>query len=189
MTTEETASHLPNLGRHCPLCIELLDAGVVPPGTIMLTQIGGITGKLVWLLQAINGDLSKWTHVAVTLDDDTVFEAQPGGAIIAPMSKYNDADVAFVPWHMPDWVRDKIVADARKLEGTSYNWTTYGYLAAYRLNLPVLTKLLRKRVEQADKFICSQAADSLYRRNGQKLFTDHRLPYDITPGDFRELLP
>lgn len=160
----------------------------IRPGTIMLTQIGGIVGKIVWLLQAINGDLSRWTHVAVVLDDLTVFEAQPGGAVISPLSDYGHANVAFVPWEMDDETREAIVATAKSLAGTGYSWDTYIMLAAYRLGLPFLSRLFRKRVQDSRFFICSQAADHIYRLNGQYLFTDGRMPYDVTPGDFRFLL-
>ena len=61
------------------------------PGDIGLTQIKGFVGFLVRLLQYLNGDFAKPTHVYVVLDDDTVFEAQPGGAVITPLSEYDHA--------------------------------------------------------------------------------------------------
>lgn len=159
-----------------------------PAGSIILTRIEGFVGFLVWLLQALNGDLSHWTHVAVTLDDDTLFESQPGGAVISPKSKYVGRPAAVVPWEMDDAARAGIVAHARTHEGTGYNWHTYLYLAVYRLRLPILTRVLRRRVENSELMICSQAADHLYREAGQQLFDDHRLPFDLTPGDYRKLL-
>jgi hypothetical protein len=160
------------------------------PGTIGLARIKGFVGWLVWLMQAINGDFSKWTHVFVVLDDGTVFEAQPGGAVISPLEKYLDGrPVAFVPWDMPDSARETIVRLARSHDGVGYNWTTYFYLAAYRLRLPKLTAMLKYRVSRSKKLICSQAADYFYLKAGQHLFDDGRLPYDVTPGDVARLLP
>ncbi|NWF26583.1 hypothetical protein HW130_09905 [Streptomyces sp. PKU-EA00015] len=158
------------------------------PGSIVLTQIGGLAGKLVWLLQALNGDLSRWTHVAVALDDGTVFEAQPGGAVISPWSKYEGRQQAVVPWELRSDQRDAVVAEARSRVGTGYNWTTYFYLAAYRFRLPLATGFLRSRVARSDKMICSQAADDIYRTCGIHLFDDGRLPFDVTPGDLARLL-
>src|SRR5690606_40928109 len=76
-----------------------------------------------------------------------------------------------------------------KRVGTDYNWTTYFYLAAYRLHLPVTTALLKRRVSRSDKLICSQAVDDIYRTAGVHLFNDGRLPYDVTPGDLARLIP
>lgn len=156
------------------------------PGTIVLSKIDGITGKLVWLGQAINGDLSEWTHVGIVVPGRAVFEAQPGGAVIAPMAGRTWAEVDV---KLTDAQRDRIVRECHRRVGTGYNWTTYFYLAAYRLRLPGMTQMLRRRVANSDKLICSQAVDDIYRTCGITLFRDGRLPYDVTPGDFARLLP
>lgn len=158
------------------------------PGTIFLTQIEGWVGTLVWLLQAANGDLSRWSHVGIVLENGDTFEAQPGGAVIGKLSDYADRPIAFIPWEMDDLTRWDIVEQARGLEGTPYAWGTYLYLAAVRLHLPFAAKALKRRVERLQKFICSQAADLLYVMHGQHLFDDGRKPYDLTPGDFAPLL-
>lgn len=158
------------------------------PGTIGLARIGGVVGALVWLGQAINGDLSKWTHAFLTLDDGTVFEAEPGGARITPLSAYDGHEVLWVPWTLTDAQRAAVVATARQHAGIGYNWTTYFYLAAYRLELPFLTKWLEGRVKNDARLICSQAVDHFYALNGIQLFDDGRLPYDVTPGDLARLV-
>lgn len=161
-----------------------MDSKRVKPGTIGVTRIKGPVGWLVWLLQALNGDMSKWTHVFVTINHHEVFEAQPGGAVITPLSEYADRPVAWVDFPLTDEQRLEIAAHAYSYRGVGYNWTTYLYLAAYRLRLPVLTGMLRKRVTNDKRMICSQAADRIYLNCGHHLFTDGRLPADVTPGDF-----
>lgn len=159
-------------------------------GTIGLARIKGFVGWLVWIMQAINGDFSKWTHAFMVLDDGTVYEAQPGGAIISPLEKYLDGrPVAWIPWDMSDGARQNVVDIARQYVDTGYNWTTYFYLAAYRLRLWKLSAILKYRVSRSDKLICSQAVDFFYVKAGQHLFLDGRLPYDVTPGDLARLLP
>lgn len=160
----------------------------VKPGTIGLTRIKGPVGWMVWLMQAINGDLSKWTHAFITINGHEVFEAQPGGARITPLSAYADREVAWLTWDIPDETRNKIAASAFSMRGIGYNWTTYFYLSAYRLRLPITTAILKKRVSNDRRLICSQAVDHLYRIHGVHLFTDGRLPYDVTPGDLARLL-
>jgi len=155
------------------------------PGTIGLTQIKGIVGWLVRLLQFLNGDFAKPTHVFVVLDDETVFEAQPGGAVITPLSEYADRWVRYVDWPLTPEQRFRIVARARTYRGIGYNWTTYFYLAAYRLH--IRPQWLKDRVQNDKRMICSQAADKIYVDEGEHLFNDGRMPYDLTPGDFGRL--
>lgn len=158
------------------------------PGTIGLTRIQGVAGFFVWLGQAINGDFSRWTHAFIVLDDETVYEAQPGGAVITPLSEYDDRKVAYIDWPLTEEQRAGIVAVARELVGVGYNWGTYFYLAAVTLRIPFSAKVLRGHLRRSKKLICSQACDFIYQENGVHLFDDGRKPFDITPGDLARLL-
>lgn len=176
------------------------------PGDILLLRISGVVGWLVWLMQLINRDASYWTHAAVVLDDETVFEAQPGGAVITPLAKYADRPGTIVRHYqqpvpgrpadyslealanvMHGYVRQRIVRDARQMHerGYTYAWSTYLYLALYRFGIH--TKWLKWQVQNPDAGICSQAADLLVADAGIHLFADGRMPYDVTPGDLATL--
>lgn len=155
------------------------------PGDIGLTEIEGLVGWLVKLLQYLNGDFEKPTHVYVVLDDETVFEAQPGGAVITPLSEYDNRWREYVAVDLTPEQRMRIVNRARTYVGTGYNWTTYFYLAAYRLHFR--PKWLKRRVQNDKRLICSQAADKIYADEGVHLFNDGRMPYDLTPGDLGRL--
>lgn len=179
------------------------------PGDILLLRIQGWVGVLVWLMQAINRDLSKWTHVAVVLDDGTLFEAQPGGAVITPLSAYEMRPGRKVTHYqyrafgegwssfryeleplasvLTDHRRKMIVHYARQHVGTGYAWGTYLYLALYRFGVRPLW--IKRRVQDDDKVICSQAADLFYDLADVHLFGDGRMPYDVTPGDMAQLAP
>lgn len=176
------------------------------PGDILLLKIQGGVGKLVWAMQAINQDLSPWTHVGVVLPGDRLFEAQPGGAVITPLRKYANRPGAVVrhyqrpmrlggeavPYRLEsladvltDEVRGRICDRAFTYRGIGYNWGTYLYLAAYRLG--VRPAWLKKRVQDDPRMICSQAADKIYSDEEVHLFADGRMPYDVTPGDLARL--
>lgn len=165
-------------------------------GEIILTPIEGWVGCLVWVLQLLNGDTSRWTHAALVLDNGEVFEAQPGGAKISPLSKYRDRPWAVVskikvgdellPLELPSQTRARVIEEARNLEHIGYNWTTYFYLAAYRLH--IRPAWLKRRVQKSKRMICSQAVDHIYRLAGVRLFDDHRMPHDLTPGDLAKLI-
>ena len=160
------------------------------PGDIFLAKIPGITGKLVWLGQVINGDTSEWTHAGLVLPDGYLFEAQPGGAVISHQNRYDGRPVRVL--HRPsvsNTQRAMMVTMAKGLEGSPYNWGTYFYLSAYRLHLPLTTRLLRGRVSRPGKMICSQAVDWISEQAGDHLFADGRKPHDVTPGDLARLGP
>lgn len=169
------------------------------PGDILLLRISGFVGWVVWLMQAINRDLSYWTHAAVVLDDGTVFEAQPGGAVITPLSKYLDRPGSVVRYYqtfgglmplayvMTPGIRAAVVREARAMHdrGYEYAWSTYLYLALVRFG--VKPNWVKWRVQQFDRGICSQAADLLVSDATVHLFSDGRMPYDVTPGDLARL--
>lgn len=174
-------------------------------GDILLLQIKGWIGWLVWLMQAINRDTSRWTHAAIVLNDGTVFEAQPGGAVITSLSEYADRPGAVVRYyqspchgrpseyellplapHMNPLRREDIDATARREIGIGYNWGTYVYLALYRFG--VRPEWLKRRVQRDERMICSQAVDLVYSLCNLALFADGRMPYDVTPGDLARLV-
>ena len=155
------------------------------PGTIGLTKISGWGGRLISALQWLNGDGSEWTHAFILLDDGTIFEADSSGSRIRPLDPR--WRVRWVGPPLTDEQRSAVVAAAREHVDIGYNWTTYFYLAAYRLRLPLLTKILRDRVSNSRRLICSQAVDHIYLQAGVHLFNDGRLPFDVTPGDLARL--
>lgn len=176
------------------------------PGDILLLRIEGFVGWMIDMMQRINRDSSYWTHAAVVLDDETVFEAQPGGAVITPLSEYADRPGSVVSYYqrpkpgnpkeyelqplanvIKPHHRAAIVRDARLLfkKGYKYAYTTYLYLALLRFGLD--TNWIKWKVQDPDIGICSQVADLLLADNTIHLFADGRLPYDVTPGDLGTL--
>ncbi|AXH67312.1 peptidase [Streptomyces phage Wofford] len=157
------------------------------PGDIGLTRIGGLTGVLVGLGQFIIRDASRYTHVFVVLDDDTVLEAMPGGAIISPLSKYAGTTkygspvAAYLDIKLTAEQRTRIVEEARQLVGTPYSFLDYVALALERFGLS--WKRLENYVASTKHMICSQLADEVYKRAGVHLFEDGRLSQKVTPGD------
>lgn len=176
------------------------------PGDILLLRIEGFIGWCVWLMQIINRDTSYWTHAAIVLDDDTVFEAQPGGSVITPLAEYAERPGTVVSYYqrpkpgLPKEYellpltnilngsrRASIVRDARAMhkKGYQYAWSTYFYLALVRFG--IRPNWVKWQVQNPDVGICSQACDLLYDDNAVHLFADGRMPYDVTPGDLGQL--
>lgn len=151
------------------------------PGDIGFTKMGGFVGKMIYHAQAFNGDRSQWTHCFIVLDDDTLIEAQPGGAAIFSLSKYRNRDTVFPEQGFSDEKRAEIVRIARSLEGTPYSFADYLALFLERIGLSF--GLTKRYVKNTGHMICSQFCDEVYRRAGIHLFDDGRLPQDVTPGD------
>lgn len=144
------------------------------------STIGGAVGFWVGLGQYINGDGSKWSHVFIVLDDETVMEAMPKGAQIVSLETYANKAI-FVDWNISDEERKVIVAEARKLEGTPYNFLDY--FALFLARFHIKPKWLVRYIKSSNKLICSALADFVYNKAGVRLFSDGRLWHDVTPGD------
>lgn len=161
------------------------------PGTPLLTRIDGWYGEAIWLLQAMNGVVSPWTHVAMMLDDNEVFEMWSTGARIIPWSEWSQQGfVAQVPVVLTDDQRGALCEEARRrIDNTGYNWDGYFYLVAARLKIPLVTRILVAKMSRHNKQICSHAVVDIYHKAcGIHLFDGKRLMYDVVPGHFDQLL-
>ncbi len=168
------------------------------PGDLGFTRITGFTGWWVNLGQALTGDASRFTHVFVVMDDDTIIEAMPQGARYAPLDREYKTDVMYSRLPLSDEQRQLVVQTARELMarpgGIRYSFFDYLYLALKHWGIPAF--MLRKAIQKFGHQICSQLADYLINGGGTykggkwipnpkgfRLFTDGRMPMDVTPGD------
>jgi uncharacterized protein YycO len=151
------------------------------PGDIGLTSITGPVGRLIRIGQWLNGDgFGAYQHAFIVLPGSLLIEAMPGGAIVAPLSKYDDRDVLYVsPADLTDAQRKAITDCALKYRGVPYSFVDYVALAAHRFHLPVPG--LRRYIAASGHQICSQLCDRAYLDAGQYLFEDGRWPGFVTP--------
>lgn len=164
--------------------------GRAEPGQFGLSIIGGHVGRLVWFGQVIVGDRSRWTHAFLVLDDETVVEAMPAGARLAPLEPYRkmaDAGRAvFSDLKLTKGQVAAVVLTGREFVGTPYSFFDYVSLSLERLHIrPVW---VQRRVESSGRMICSQLVDRCYDIAGVHLFDDGRPHGDVTPGDLTRCL-
>jgi cell wall-associated NlpC family hydrolase len=172
-----------------------------PPGSFFLTRIGGRTGWWVGTAQAVCGMPSRWTHAGVVLGGGTIIQAQPGGAVIAPLADLlrrphvvSDAPVRLAvaqfarglshPLQVDAYEHDlraDVVDAARAFEGIPYSFADYAALAALHLHAP--STRLRRYVQASGHLICSALVDRVYSDVGIHLYDDGRYPGDVTPAD------
>lgn len=158
------------------------------PGDIGLTSIIGPVGWGVragqWLL---DDGFANYEHAFIVLDGGRLIEAQPGGAVIRPLSEYAGRHVLYVaPAELSDNDRRLICEAAASYEGVGYSAADYLALAAHRFRLPVPG--LRHYIATTRRMICSQLVDQAYADAGVPLFADARWPGYVTPADLYRLL-
>ncbi|MHB9862020.1 hypothetical protein [Streptomyces sp. YIM S03343] len=158
------------------------------PGDIGLTSIASPVGRLIQIGQWLNGDgFGRYQHAFVVLPGDRLIEAMPGGADVAPLSKYDDRDTLYVsPTGLTDAQRKAIADCALKYLDVPYSFLDYAALAAHRFHIPVPG--LRRYVQSTGHQICSQLCDRAYLDAGQHLFDDGRWEGYVTPMDLYHLL-
>lgn len=157
------------------------------PADFGLVRIPGAGGRIIRALQFANGDgYADLEHAFLVLDNETQLEAQPGGAIISPRSKYAHSEVVYSSWPLTDEQRTNIVTRARPLEGVGYADLDYVALTAHRLHIPAPG--LRRLIANSKRLICSQLVDRAYLLGGVQLFDDGRWEGYVSPGMLRQVL-
>ncbi|PNE40477.1 MULTISPECIES: hypothetical protein [Streptomyces] len=158
------------------------------PGDIGLTQISGVTGRLIRFGQWINGDgFADYEHTFLVLPGERLLEAEPGGARIRPLSEYDGSDVLYVcPKQLTEQQRERICAAADRYVGVPYSFLDYLAIATHRVHVPVPG--LRRYVASSRHMICSQLVDQCYQDADVHLFSDGRWPGYVTPMALYTLL-
>ncbi|MGW2950756.1 hypothetical protein [Streptomyces eurythermus] len=157
------------------------------PGDFALTKIRGITGRLINAGQHLIGDGSPVQHAYVYVGNGEVVQAMPGGAELIRLEDASEP----VLWstgriELTLSERMRICGSARGLVGTPYSFLDYASIALASRH--IRPRWVRDFVADSGHLICSQLVDEAYLRAGVHLFSDGRIPGDVTPGDLWKLL-
>lgn len=153
------------------------------PGDFAVIRTNGWQAALIrW------GTRSDFNHAAFFISETHIVEAQPGGAVVSPWSRYarRTTITSISRPSLTDAQREQAPAVGMAMVGVPYGWTDIAALSL--LQIGVRPRWLRDRVRRQRNQICSQLVDSARLALGDHLFQDGRLPQDVTPGDLAHLL-
>lgn len=145
-------------------------------GDYGVTKTGGWGARLIRF-----GTRSSVNHAFLYVGHGTIIEAEPGkkGAQFAAYDKYPDAIWSNIP--LTDLQRVTIAVQGMQKQGVRYNWLD---IAAITLDiLGIRFAIVNKRISKMNMLICSQLVDLSYEEADVHLFTDGRLPGEVTPAD------
>ena len=158
-------------------------------GDFGLVKMNGEAGRLIRIGQWLNGDkFADYEHAVIYVGGDQIVEAEPGGAKLSPVSRYENILWSTGWVDVTDAQRRDIAHTALGLVGTPYSFADYAAIAAHTLHVPG-NSLLKRYVASSKHMICSQLVDYCYRVNDAELFHDGRWPGYVTPGCLYSLRP
>lgn len=150
-------------------------------GDIGFVSIRGGAGIGIRLGQWLNGNgFRDYQHAFIVIDNGSLVEAEPGGARVTSLHKYDGTNVTY--YSNPDLTdaeRGDLAGIAQHLRGTPYSFIDYLAIALLRFHLP--SKALRNYVKSTRHLICSQLCDWVYAAYGKPIFDDKVWPGDVTP--------
>ena len=129
---------------------------------------------------------SYWCHTVIAVSDTTCLSAEPGGAVIRPITEY----AGRIVWSQFDLTvaqRYLITRWARDHLRVPYNWGDFIAAGLASLTGRATPMWLRRIVATRDRLICSQLCDLAYQAGSIHLFRDRRPVGAVTPADFGRL--
>lgn len=153
-------------------------------GDIGLTQIKGHVGRGIRVAQFMaGGGFWNYEHAFVMTNRTDLVEAEPGGARVSQISRYDDCDVVFL--RCPDDFRTAVGAVALGMVDVPYSFLDYESLFLRRIGIKA--DRLENYIRDSGHMICSQLADRAANLGGWILFDDKRWEGDVMPADITRL--
>lgn len=163
------------------------------PGTLFVLRSSGFIGFAIRLLTR-----SPVNHAGVCVGGGATVEAEAAGAVsktervVSPDVLHGTALLARIN-SLSAGRGQKIADEAVKLLGTPYNFldlVALGWATLHRdpTGPPEKPNWWQRRIMNNGWLICSQLDDLACQNAGVHLFTDGRLPGQVTPGDLQRVL-
>jgi uncharacterized protein YycO len=160
------------------------------PGDFGVVRISGGAGLAIRLAQWLVGDgFATYQHAVVYVGEDRIVEAEPGGAVVAALDRYDGVPIRWSSGlvALTDEQRTLVVEAALGFRGVGYSFADYLAIFSHRFRLPG-SSALKQYVATTRHMICSQLVDAAYEAAGVHLFDDGRWHGYVTPGQLARLL-
>lgn len=152
---------------------------MVRTGQIAIVSTSGWVGRLV---QRATG--SAYNHSVVAISNTHCVSAEPGGAVIRPISYYRSDGVVWSRFDLTRDQRDRVSTWAFEHVGVEYDYAGFVAIGATKLLGPFAPRWLLRYVATHDRLICSYLCDLALQAADIHLFRDHRPEGAVTPGSF-----
>lgn len=154
----------------------------------MLTGQVAVIGNRGWFGRAVQVvTRSAWNHNVVAINELECVSAEPGGAIIRPISYYNTDTVAWSQFDLTAEQRDRISTWAFNHVGVEYDHLGFVAIAVTKILGPFAPRWLLRYIGTRDRLICSYLCDLALQAGGIHVFKDHRPRGCVTPGSFGKM--
>jgi uncharacterized protein YycO len=155
------------------------------PGDFGLVPMGGETGKVIRVLQYLDGTgFANYEHAFLYIGNGEIIEATPKGALRLPCHYGNNVYWSSGIINPTPLERTDIVDAGISFVGTPYSFVDYASLVAKRLHIPAIG--LDDYIASTGHMICSQLVAASYDKGGYPLFATWT--GNVTPGDLDNLL-
>jgi hypothetical protein len=148
-------------------------------GQVGIISTSGWVGRLVQLVTR-----SAYNHSVVAINDRECVSAEPGGAVIRPISDYQHDLVAWSQFNLDHEQRDRIATWAFEHVNAPYDYLGFVAIAATKLLGPFAPRWLLRYIATHDRLICSYLCDLALQAGGVHMFRDHRPEGAVTPASF-----
>jgi hypothetical protein len=149
--------------------------------TRLTGQIGLRLDGQGWIARSIEFvTQSRAHHVVIAINETHVISAEPGGAVIRPMTDYPS-----IVWSQFDYTDEQ--SQHMAVLAASMNRQEYNYLGFFLIGVELIAKIrmpdsIARALSYQDRMFCSQMADFCLRKAGFDLF--HSEWGMVSPGDF-----
>jgi hypothetical protein len=125
---------------------------------------------------------SPANHVIVAISDTHCIGAESPGAVIRPISHFND--VVWSDFDLTVWQRQHIVRWAKRHDGVPYSWWADIAIGLSKLLRTRAPKWLEDYLASDGEYECAQLAQCAYLAAGIDLFDGKYRPGEVYPGSF-----
>ena len=143
-------------------------------------------GWQAWCIRVITR--SPVNHAFMLTETGRIIEADPGGVREVDLSNYDGMYQVWSNLDVSPLTKAAVVVAARSHLGDPYSWiddACIGLADLFGIHVPAA---VRRRLADPSRLECAQLMDEAYLEVGVHLFSDGRIPGDVSPASLLTLI-